>query len=847
MRVFKIVVLFFALVASNIIPAMAQEGFFPDATYDPAIPTPEAYLGHEIGDILVRYDQVIGYLQLLAERSDRITIETIGYSHERRPIKRLIITHPDNHARLSEIKAEHLRLANPQGDAPVSENMPVVTWINYGVHGDEISGIEAVLGIAYHLAAVQDAEWIDILRNSVILNIATFNPDGRDRSATWYNMHHAKVPVSDPAHREHSIPWPGGRTNHYWFDLNRQWLPLTQPESQAWIKVYHDWKPNVVVDFHEMGSDQTYYFHPGEEGRTHPLVPVEAEALLERLSTYPAKQLDSEARPYFTKEVFDNYYIGKGSTFPLVTGGVGMLFEQSGSEGITIDSDNGPQFYRENIRQHMNSGLSVIRGAYEMRGDFLRHQKAFFKSALDTADRADVKAYVFAAPRDPKRVEAFLTLLKRHQIKAYGLNKDVSSEGLDFRAGEAFVVPAKQAQYRLIRGMFDKLTQFPRDSFYDISGWTLPFAYGLDFATLSRLRSNLLGEEWFAPTHQASPPAQGAVAYVMAWDGYYAPRALYRLLDAGVRARATTRPMEVDTPAGRRSFRPGAIVISPGNNDTDVVAKLPALFATIAEEDGISVQAATAGLTPNGPDLGGSSQIALHKPKVAMMTGDGMGAYDAGELWYLLDYRMEMPVVLRDGQDFDGLNLAAYTHFILPDGTPPLNERQIAILRNWVATGGTLIATQDAAGWAAENGFGNAKVLKEEENNKAERLPFAQRSENEARRRIAGAVFVTDADVTHPIAFGLTSARLPVHRDMEGFFQRHEDPYATVAAYGEDPLISGYASEEDQRLMAGTPAIIAERFHAGSVILFADNPAFRGYWYGTNKLVLNAIFFSKGF
>jgi len=828
-----------------LIPAWAQDDFFPDATYDPDIPTPESYLGHEIGDILVRYDQVAAYLHLLAERSDRISIETIGYSHERRPINRLIITHPDNHARLDEIQAQHLRLADPNDDVAV-DDMPVVTWINYGVHGDEISGIEAVLGIAYHLAAVQDEAWIEILRNSVVLNIATFNPDGRDRSAIWYNMHNAQVPVSDPAHREHVIPWPGGRTNHYWFDLNRQWLPLTQPESQAWIKVYHDWKPNMVVDFHEMGADRTYYFHPGEAGRTYPHVPAEAEVLLDRISKYPAAQLDRERLPYFTNEVFDNYYIGKGSTFPLVTGGVGMLFEQSGSEGIMIESGHGLNVYKENIRQHMNSGLSIIQGAYEMRGDFLRHQKSFFKAAIRDADQADDKAYVFAAPQDPIREEAFLTLLKRHRIKAYTLARNVSAEGKSFAAGQAYVVPAKQPHYRLIRGIFDKLTEFPRDSFYDISGWTLPFAFGLDYAALPRLRDGVLGDEWLTPTHQAQAPQGEAVAYVMDWQGYYAPRALHRLLSAGVIARATTLPMTAEVQGGTKTFQPGAIVISPGNNDSGVVAKLPALFERIAEEDGISVQAISAGLTPDGPDLGGASQIALKTPRIALMTGEGMGVYDTGEIWHLLDYRMNIPVVLRDGDRFSGLDIARYSHIILADGKPAFDERQIARLRNWVADGGTLIATQDAGFWAAENGFGTAKIQDEEESEDVERFPFAERSEREAKDRIAGAVFMTDADITHPVAFGLGSARLPVHRDMGGFFAPHEDPYATVAAYASEPLISGYASAENQAAMAGTPAIIAEPMGRGSVVLFADNPAFRGYWYGTNKLLLNAIFFSKG-
>lgn len=847
MRVFALCL---CLIMASVFGVKAQDNFFPDATYNPAIPTPESYLGHGIGDILVRYDQVIGYLNLLSNASDRVSIQTIGRSHEGRPIVLVIITDPANHARLKEIQAAHVALTDPSQKASPSADMPVVTWLNYGVHGDEISGIEAVLGIAYHMAAVEDEDWRRVLRESVILNIATFNPDGRDRSAMWYNMHHARVPVADKAHREHSIPWPGGRTNHYWFDLNRQWLPLTQPESQAWIQVYHDWKPNVVVDFHEMGSEQTYYFHPGEEGRSHPLLTASSENLLARLARYPARHLDAEGRPYFTGEVFDNYYLGKGSTYPHVTGGVGILFEQSGSEGITIDSGHGPQSYRENIRQHMNSGLSVIRGAHEMKADFLAHQKAFFETALEEARRADVKGYVFSAPGDAKRLEAFLTMLNRHKISTFLLNQDVREDGVTYTAGESYYVPANQPQYRLIRGIFEKLTEFPRESFYDISGWTLPFAYGLNFAPLGKaISGRALGPVWAGPANTVPVLEGAAVAYALDWRGYYAPRGLYRLLDAGVLARATTKAMTIETPDGRINLAPGAIIISPGNNNADVVAKLPQLLSEIAREDGVIIHKVTAGLTPQGPDIGGASQIAMQKPKLLLMTGDGFSPYDVGEMWYLLDHQMETPVTLRDGKDFSSFNLYNYSHLVLADGRPPLNDADIEALKSWVRSGGVLIATQRAAFWAAKNGFGEVAVQedKEEAEETPERIPFGDKYEREALDRIAGAVFMTDADTTHPVAFGLTSANLPVHRDSEDMFERHTNAYASVAAYKPSPLVSGYASQENQQKMAGTPAIVAESMGEGAVVLFADNPGFRGYWLGTHKLVMNAIYFARGF
>ncbi|MFZ5609744.1 MAG: M14 family metallopeptidase [Pseudomonadota bacterium] len=829
--------------------ARAAEDFFPSVEYDPAVPTPAGFLGHEIGAILARYDEVTGYLTALAAASERVSVETIGRSHEGRPILLVAITAPENQARLAALKAEHVARLAP--GAPAGDG-PVVTWLNYGVHGDEISGIEAVLGIAYHLAAVRDAAWDAILRDSVILNIVTLNPDGRDRSATWYNMYNARVPVADPFHREHEIPWPGGRTNHYWFDINRQWLPLTQPESQAFIAAYHDWKPHVVVDFHEMAADDTYYFHPGEAGRTHPLIPAAAEALLDALSRYPAQQLDAEKRPYFTAERFDNYYLGKGSTYPSVTGGVGILFEQSGSEGIAIDSAHGPQSYRENIRQHMNSGLAIIRGGHALRAKFLSYQKDFFESALKDAAKARDKAYVLAAPGDPARAEVFLAMLKRHHIDAYELARDVSADGVDFAAGNAYIVPTAQPQHRLIRGIFEVLTQFPRDSFYDISGWTLPYAYGLDFAALAQrdYDKKLLGAPWTAPRKPAaSPPAEGGAGYVLDWRGYYAPRALYRLLAAGVRARGATQAMTLATGEGPVTVPAGAIVVSPGNNSPAVAAGLMPLLAQIAREDGVNIHAAVSGLTPAGPDLGGTSQHSFYLPRVMMLTGDDFSVYDAGEMWYLFDKVMAIPLAMRDRADFASLPLHRYTHLILPDGRPRLGDDAVDALKAWVRAGGVLIATQRAALWAAEKGFSQTKPLAPpaQAEGAPMRLDYGDKAEREAIARIAGAVFMSELDITHPLGFGLSGRRLASHRDNELFFAKSPNPYAAVAAYAARPLVSGYASAENLAKMAGTPSLVAERLGRGSVVLFADNPAFRGYWLGTHKLVMNAIFYAKAF
>ncbi len=334
----------------------ADAVMFPDnVDYDPAIPTPAEFLGFELGRHPVRHHQLVDYLRLLAERSDRLTVETIGYSHERRPILFLVATTPDNHARLDDIREQHVALSEPGSGQDVTDDMPVVTWLNYGVHGAESSGLDAAVPFVYHLAAARGDAIDQVLERSVVLITAIFNPDGHSKRIGWFDTFGGERMIANPDHAEHDFDGRWARTNHYGFDLNRQWLLLTQPEPRAWMTQWHRWRPNLTVDYHEMGSNQTYYFHPGVRTRTNPLVPDRAEALLEETVRTSEAVLDGEARLYFHGERFDNFYIGKGSTFPLVNGGVGVLYEAGAARGRELETANGLRTYRENIRKHTHT------------------------------------------------------------------------------------------------------------------------------------------------------------------------------------------------------------------------------------------------------------------------------------------------------------------------------------------------------------------------------------------------------------------------------------------------------------------------------------------------------------
>ena len=844
----------------------ADADMFPaDVSYDPAIPTPEEFLGFKLGHEPVRHHQLVDYLTQLAGMSDRLSLEVIGYTHERRPILFLVATSAAHHARLDTIREQHVALSDARANAAITDDMPIVTWVNYGVHGAESSGMDAALPFVYHLAAAQGAEIERVLAESVVLVTAIFNPDGHAQRVAWFDAYGGEQNIADPAHIEHQFNWTFARTNHYWFDLNRQWLLLTQPEPRAWMRKWHEWRPNMTVDYHEMGGQQTYYFHPGVATRTNPLVPDRAEDLMEQTVRTSEDFLDGEARLYFHGERFDNFYIGKGSTFPLLNGGVGILYEAAAALGRELDTWNGLRTYRENIRKHFRTSIASIEAGADLRREYLEYQKDFYSSALREASKHPVKAWVFSAPGDPARMHMFADLLNFHRITTYKLARDVTVDGTSFTAADALIVPANQPQHRLIRSVFETLTEFEDATFYDVSTWTLPPAFGLRYAGLAgrSFRDNLVGDAYVPPMPIAPTPVESSYGYVFDWRAYYAPRALWRVLDKGLLARAATKPFTASTASGPRNFPAGSIVV-PFDRQEMPRDEIYALMKVIAAEDGVAVQALASGRSATGTagvDVGGPSFYPLEAPRVLLVVGDDISLYDAGEIWHLADYRMQMPVTLRRRDRLGDIDWDQYTHIVFPSGDYEEYEPDFADrLRLWIAEGGTAIGMREAAPWLrastldwidplSEEGVAAAEPEEpeEEEATEPQRLPYSEKDDFEAAKVIGGAIFAADLDITHPLGFGYAERGIYMHKNVEEPMLPTGNPFATVIAYTDDPVFSGFVSAENREALAGTPSLIAERSGDGSIILFADNPNFRGYWYGTNKLFLNAVFFSTLF
>ena len=853
-------------------PDRASPFYPPEIDFDPDIPRPESVIGHPLGERIARNDLLVRYLRTLAEISPRITVEDIAHTHEGRPILGLTITSPANHRRLDEIKAAHLALSDPNSSQEVEADMPVVTWLNYGVHGAEVSSTDSSMAVAYHLAAARGDEIETALERSVIILIAVFNPDGNNRMSAWNHMYGANVPVSDPRHQLHNTFWPGGRTNHYWFDLNRQWLIVQHPEPRGWVAKFHEWRPNITVDYHEMGQNSTYYFHPGAPERTFPYIPRRSMELLDEVAERPRSWLDGEQRLYFNEENYDNYYIGKGSTYPHMHASMGMLFEQAGSEGL-LDTPHGVLSFRDNVRTQYRTSLEMIRAGVEMRGELLRFQRDFSRETTQLAADDEVKAYVFSAPGDPARAYHAIDLLNRHQIGVRRLNGDIEADGMRFSSGDSYVVRTDQAQYRMVKALFELITEFEDETFYDVSAWTLPLAFDFAYGPLDAgaIRGDVIGAEVRAEFPVAPEPAEAGFAYLFSWSNYYAPRALYRLLDAGVRPKLATRPLTVADSGGEAvSLDPGAILVPLGWQGGDLEdAEIHELMRVIAREDGIAAHAVDSAATPvAGMDLGSPNFANITLPTVLLLVGEGIQAYDAGEVWHQLDARMKMPVHMAEKRHIDGLDLNEYSHIVLVGGDHADLSGHTAEIDRWVRRGGTLVGIRQGARWAFDNilhpddasgedgqvemearvesdsapGSGSANGAAE-----VERFDYADKDDIEAQDIIGGAILLGDLDNTHPIGFGIADRAIASHRNTLIAFDPPQNPWASLIRIPDNALLSGFASAENQAALAGKAMAVAERHGAGSVIAFADNPNFRAYFFGTNKLFMNSLFFSLAF
>ncbi|MFA5668803.1 MAG: M14 metallopeptidase family protein [Balneolaceae bacterium] len=845
-----LLILSFAILSTNLSAQVSLDYYMPaGVTFNKAIPTPQSVLGAEVGEWHVRHDQLTKYMYAVAAASDRVTITEFARTYENRPLLMLTITAPKNHKNIDEIKRQHVMLTDPEksGDLDISK-MPSVVSMHYSVHGNEPSGSNASLLVVYYLAAAQGREIDQMLDNTVILVDPSINPDGLNRFASWANTHKSKnVLVTDPNSREYNEVWPGGRTNHYWFDLNRDWLPVQHPSSKGRIAKFHEWKPNILTDHHEMGTNSTFFFQPGIPSRTHPLTPARNQTLTAAIAEYHAEEFDKIQSLYYKEESFDDFYYGKGSTYPDVNGSIGILFEQASSRGHAQESIHGVLTFPFTIRNQFRVSLSTLKAAQGLREDLLAHMHEFYQEKAKEAKASTIKAYVFGEGADQARTFHLAEMIEQHQIKVYELAKDITANGESFSKGKAFVIPTNQPQYQLITAMFERRTEFTDSLFYDVSAWTLPYAFNLPFAELSSkdYSNNLLGTAFTGEMKKTGKVVGGKsnYAYIFEWDEYYTPRALYRLLENGTRAKVAAQPFTAVTSTGTHNFDYGSIMIPMGVQDNP--DKVHELVKQAAEDDNITVYAVSTGLTVKGIDLGSSNFVNLNTPKVMMIGGTGTNSSEVGEVWHLFDQRYHMPLSIAEQHRINSSMLERYNVIVVSGYRyNDLSNSALEEIKRWVRNGGTLIAYKQGVNWAKQQGLANVEFVEQDkkDTDKTQRDYDQQRNDSGAQV-IGGAIFNVKLDLSHPLAYGYNKENIRVLRNSTMFLKKGDNVYSNPIVYTAKPLASGYASEKNKELLAGSAAAVVSRYGGGKVITMTDNPNFRAFWYGTNKLFMNAVFF----
>jgi hypothetical protein len=820
--------------------------YLPDIKYDATIPTPEQYLGYQIGEWHITHDQMVAYMRVLADKSDRVEIEEYARSHEHRPLVIVKISSPSNIKNEESIRKSHLELSDISKSSSIDiKKQPIIINQGYSIHGNEPSGGNAAILVAYYLAAGQSKEVTDLLDNAFILMDPCLNPDGFTRFSTWANSHKGLNLISDPSSREFNESWPSGRSNHYWFDLNRDWLLLTNPESQGRIKTYHKWLPNVLTDHHEMGTNSTFFFQPGVPSRTNPNTPALNQTLTEEIGTYHAKALDAIGSQYYTKKGFDDFYYGKGSTYPDIHGCIGILFEQASSRGHLQESVNGPLSFAFTIRNQVVTSLSTQKAAMGMKDKLLSFQRDFYKEMNDRAKSNLIKGYVFT-DIDGGKMDAFNHLLKQHHIQVEQLTKDASIKGKSYPATSSFVVKLDQKQYGLIKSSFEKVTNFEDSLFYDVSAWTLPLAYDLQYAEVSASELSSLSTS-ANPMDRPVPGAianSSAYAYLLPWTDMHTARMVYDLQSADVMTKVSNIEMTFDQGGKKVKVEKGTIIVPTAGQKVGS-DKVYQFVSSLGSKYKIAVQPLTTGFSTNAISLGDPAVNTIEKPKVASIVGTGVSNLDAGELWHYLDHRLGLAPTLIDKKDLGRANLDKYNILVMVDGSyNDLSTSSTKMIDDFVKGGGQIIAFKDAINWCKNAGIINVTTAgSDSEAAGSGKMSYQDQEGKEGSKVLGGAIFSSKMDLTHPLCYGYMDDELPVFREGTTFYKTNTNPYSNPVRYSDSPLHSGFLPKGVGEKAKGTSVVSVHNAGSGKVIAINDNLLFRGYWFGGFRMFANALFF----
>ncbi len=788
------------------------------------IQSPSEFLGYELGDSFTRHHKVVEYYQQLATADpDRVVLEQYGETNEGRPLYLVFLGSKDIISNREGIRENHMKSLIGE-----STNDHSIVWLSYNVHGNESVSTEASMKTAFELLTAKR----EYLENTLVIIDPCINPDGRDRYVNWYNQTKNNRIQPDPNSAEHFEPWHSGRTNHYVFDLNRDWVWMTQVESQARLPQYQKWQPQIHVDFHEQGVDQPYYFAPAAEP-LHEVITDFQKQFQDEIGRNHAKYFDANGWLYFTKERFDLLYPSYGDTYPTYHGAIGMTYEQGGSgrAGLAIrNSEENLLTLKDRIAHHFTTGISTVEMASKNGGRLQKEMANFVQEGLN-----DPKTYVLSGSAD--NLKALTHLLEKHQI-TYGLGKGSLVSGYDYRTQtqkrikadeNSIIIPAGQVKNKLIHVLLEPNTKLNDSITYDITAWSLPFAYDVN-ALLSTKKVPFSKTE---SVHTPNPISKDAYAYVMDYQGFASQKVLAALLDRGMTVRTSYSDFKVDG----TSFHAGASILLAAENKN-----LENALAEISEEFEVDFKGVSTGFVDSGKDFGSPSVAKTKAVKVALFKGEGISSYNFGEWWYFLENDLNYPVTVLNTEYLRYYDLDNYDVLIMPDGNyRNFDDNTLNTIEKWISSGGKLIAQSGALSALSRQGSFNIKSKERDRSSTDPLLPYELQEREGIKNYITGAIFKTKVDTTHPVAYGYDSNYYGLKLNSNAYELL---PSGNLASFEADTTpIAGFAGSNTLEPLSKSLFIGAENHGRGNVIYFTDNPVFRGFWYGAKRFVATAIFF----
>ena len=793
-----------------------------------SIQTPSEFLGYELGSQFTRHHMVVDYFEHVAANSNLVQLENYGMTNERRPLMVSYISTQSNLSNLEQIRTDNLKRTGILEGTPTTE--VGLVWLSYNVHGNEASSTEAAMLTLYKLVT----EKTDWLKNTLIIMDPCLNPDGRDRYTNWNNETKSAPNNTNPEASEHNEPWPGGRPNHYLFDLNRDWAWISQVESQQRLKLYNKWLPHIHVDFHEQGANSPYYFAPAAEPY-HEIISDWQYELQHLIGKNNAKYFDAEGWQYFTKERFDLLYPSYGDTYPTYMGAIGMTYEQAGNgrAGVGILLDNGTVLTLwDRLIHHTTTGLSTVETAVNNRAKMIQEFEKFFNNS-NLSD----KAYVLRGKSD--RIQNVMDLMDKHEINYYSGSGTVKASSYDDNktvslklSNADLVIPTDQPKGKMVKALFEKNADLSTPFTYDITAWSLPYAFGLEgYSVASKVSTSKKSK----PSVTKNANADKAYAYMHNWGEVEDAEFLGNLLDKNF----NVRYLEKDITIEGIDFERGSLVIMRGENKH--ITNFDETVVHAANELNQAITALGTGFADKGVDLGSGQVQLISNKKIAALSGDGTSSLSFGEIWHFFEKQLNYPLQVINTAQLNRVKLENYDVLILPERFRA-SESQLESISNFASQGGTVIALGSAVNsFAGKDGY-ELKRKEAETNDEIALIPHADREKESIKNEITGAIFKSNLDNTHPLGFS--------YENHYYSLKRHSTSYellkngANIGYFGADATnVSGYAGANALKDVPNSLFFGQEYKGRGKVVYITDNVLFRSFWQNGKMLFVNALFF----